>query len=256
MHPEFIRIGSFTVYWYGVMVALGFVAGSLVAIRRARRYELEPATISDLVVWLVIGGIIGARTGYVVAHPSEFIPQPWMVFWVRQGGLVFYGGLAGAIVATLLFARLRGVSLWRVADVMAPAVPIGHALGRIGCLLNGCCFGRVCDLPWAIGLHGQSRHPSQLYMALGNVIVAAVLLVMERRSQSGSGRRLRSGQLFWAYGFLYGLVRLVAEFFRDDYAFWLPGHISFAQVLSVVLMIVAAVAWTRIERGAPADGTN
>lgn len=256
MHPEFIRIGSYPIYWYGVMVALGFVVGSWVAIRRARRYELPPEILSDLVVWLVVSGIVGARLGYVAAHPGEFAANPVSVLWIRQGGLVFYGGMAGAVLATLLFARLRRVSLWKIADTMAPAVPIGHAFGRIGCLLNGCCFGRVCDLPWAVYLHGEHRHPSQAYMAIGNALVAALVLLIERRSRSRPGLALRSGQLFWAYAFLYGLMRLIAEFFRDDYAFWLPGHISFAQVLSVVLMALAAVFWVRLGREPGSDGAD
>lgn len=253
MHPVFVRLGPYTIYWYGVMVALAFVAGSWVAMRRAPRYGLKPQFISDLMIWLVIAGIVGARIGYVAAHPGEFADHPISVLHIRQGGLVYYGGLAGAILATCLLARLRRVSIWQIGDTMAPAIPIGHALGRIGCFLNGCCFGHASDLPWAVHLHGEPRHPSQAYMAGANMIVAALVILIERHSRSRPGRELPSGRLFWAYAFLYGLARLITEFFRGDYEFWLPGHLSVAQVISIALMALAAAFWVRLGREPRSD---
>ena len=106
----------------------------------------------DLGPWIIVGAIIGARTLYVISYWREsFANEPWWeIFMVQHGGLVFYGGLIGSSLATILYAQLKGLPLWRMADIFAPSVALGHVFGRVGCLMNGCCYGRATDLPWAI----------------------------------------------------------------------------------------------------------
>src|SRR5947209_7911921 len=134
------------------MVALGFLAGLWTASRRSHRDGFTPDQILDLGPWLIVGGILGARSLYVITFWREqFAGKPfWEMFMIQHGGLVFYGGFIGAVLAVVLYARLKKLQLWKVFDVLAPSLALGYSFGRVGCLLNGCCYGRACSLPWAI----------------------------------------------------------------------------------------------------------
>src|ERR1700761_2441381 len=134
------------------MMALGFAAGLWTATRRARLVNVSSDVITDVTLWLMLGSIIGARIVYVTTYwKQEFADQPFSeVFMIQHGGLVFYGGLIGAIVASILYLRWKKLPVWKIADILAPSIALGSVFGRIGCLLNGCCYGRACDLRWAI----------------------------------------------------------------------------------------------------------
>src|SRR3954468_23356216 len=150
MHPIAFHIGSFAVHWYGVMVALAFLTGLWTASKRAQKDNIPADKILDLGPWLIVGTIIGARTLYVITFWREqFSREPFYeVFMVQKGGLVFYGGLLGASLACILYTRLKKLNLWKVADIVAPSIALGYVFGRIGCFLNGCCYGRACSLQW------------------------------------------------------------------------------------------------------------
>ncbi|MEY4916408.1 MAG: Phosphatidylglycerol--prolipoprotein diacylglyceryl transferase, partial [Verrucomicrobiota bacterium] len=139
MHPIAFQLGSLPVRWYGVMMALGFLAGLWTATRRARRVKM-------------FGSIAGARTVYVTTYwKQEFASQPFSeIFMVQHGGLVFYGGLIGAALAGSGYLAWKKLPVWKIADILAPSIALGSVFGRIGCLMNGCCYGYPCDLPWAI----------------------------------------------------------------------------------------------------------
>src|SRR5438105_2522628 len=134
------------------MVALGFAAGLWTASRRALLQGVAAEKILDLGPWLIVGAIVGARALYVITFwNKEFAGKSIVeIIAVWHGGLVYYGGLIGASMAFILYARLKDLPLWKGADIMAPSIALGHVFGRIGCLLNGCCYGRPCSLPWAI----------------------------------------------------------------------------------------------------------
>src|SRR5947209_889619 len=145
------------------MIAVAFLAGLWTASRRARREGISSEKIFDAGPWLILGTIVGARAWYVATYwdlvmQTPLFPQaPWTeIFMVQRGGLVFYGGLIGASLAGILYARRKHIPLWKFADILAPSIALGYVFGRIGCLLNGCCFGRVCELPWAIRFPNQS----------------------------------------------------------------------------------------------------
>ena len=134
------------------MVALGFVAGLWTASRRGLSAGVTAERVLDLGPWIIVGAIVGARSLYVISYWREsFAGRPlWEVVAVWQGGLVFYGGLIGSTVASILYIRLKQLPFWKMADIMAPSIALGYVFGRMGCLLNGCCYGRPCSLPWAI----------------------------------------------------------------------------------------------------------
>ncbi len=207
-----------TVYWYGVMAALGFFVAYWTASRRAPLAGISSECVLDLTPWLIGGAIVGARTYYVIAYWQEsFAGKPITeIFMLRHGGLVWYGGLIGASLATIIYTRVKGLALWRVADVMAPSIALGHVFGRIGCFLNGCCYGRACSLPWAVHFppghetYGTAVHPVQIYESLLNFGLYASLAWLFRR-------RKFDGQIFALYLVGYALVRAFVEMFRGDY---------------------------------------
>jgi len=205
---------------------------------------------------VIVAGILGGRIGYVIAHPGQFAAQPLDVVKIRQGGLVFYGGMAGAVAAACVFARVRKLPLWDLADTFAPAIPVGHALGRVGCFLNGCCFGRETEVPWAVFIQDAHRHPSQLYLVAGNLVVAGLVILVDRRSRRDEPPRLLPGMLFWVYVGLYGVMRFAVEFSRGDYTFYLPGNLTVAQVISVALIGIAIAFVAGLARGRKQGGTG
>ncbi|HWQ91428.1 MAG TPA: prolipoprotein diacylglyceryl transferase, partial [Clostridia bacterium] len=218
MDPIAFQFGKLTVHWYGVMIALGFIAGLWTASRRAPRAGIHPERVFDLGPWLIGGAIVGARLLYVVMYWREdFAKDPFPeVFMIQRGGLVYYGGLIGAVVTGIAYLRWKRISLWAMADVMAPSIALGHFFGRLGCLFNGCCYGSACSLPWAIHFpYGHNTyplgvHPTQVYEALLNLGFYAFLAWLFRR-------RKFDGQIFALYLIGYAFLRSFVELFRGDY---------------------------------------
>jgi phosphatidylglycerol:prolipoprotein diacylglycerol transferase len=255
VHPIAFQLGSFTIHWYGVMIALAFLAGLWTATRRARRENIPGEKIADVVLWLMIGSIIGARFVYVTTYwKDEFADQPLSeIFMIQHGGLVYYGGLIGAILATYIYLRWKKMPLWKTADVLAPSIALGNVFGRIGCLLNGCCYGRACSLPWAIRfpadnpLHPPTTpvHPTEIYDALDNYLLYLLLAWLFRHKKF-------DGQVFATYLIGYAVTRTIMECFRGDYP---PDHIHYGltpgELVSIPIFIaglaLAAVLSRRVE---------
>lgn len=265
MHPDAFNLGPLTVHWYGVMMAVAFLAGLWTASRRAPRDGISAETIYDATVWIIVGTIIGARIFYVVEYwdtlmESPMFPSaPWTeVFMIQRGGLVYYGGLIGASLACILFVRRRKLPLWKVADAFAPSIALGYVFGRIGCLLNGCCFGKVCHLPWAIHFPNQSFawrtqfdarlvgpydpslpvHPTQIYDSLLNLGLYLVLAWLYRRKKF-------DGQVFAVYLMCYAITRSIVETFRGDYtAEHIHDGLTPAHLVGIGIFIAgAALFW-------------
>lgn len=238
-------------------MAVAFIAGLWTASRRGLRSGIPAEKILDIGPWLIIGTIVGARAWHVATYwQEEFAGRPfWEVFAVWNGGLVFYGGLIGATLAGILYARRNQIPVWKLADVLAPSIALGYVFGRIGCLLNGCCYGRACDLPWAISypvgnLNGAPTypvHPTQIYDALLNLLLYVGLAWLYRRKKF-------DGQVFAAYLLSYAVTRSIVESFRGDYT---PVHIHSAlhltpaQLVSIVIFAGGAVLWALLMKFQP-----
>ena len=202
------------------MIALAFLAGLWTATLRARREKISGEVIADVTLWLMVGGIIGARIVYVATYwREEFADQSISeIFMIQHGGLVYYGGLIGAMIAGMIYIRWKKLPLWKIADVLAPSCALGNVFGRIGCLLNGCCYGRACSLPWAIsfppgnplGSPTYPVHPTEIYDALLNFGVYLFLAWLFRRKKF-------DGQIFATYLLCYAVTRSFVEYFRGDY---------------------------------------
>ena len=142
--PVAFTLGAITIRWYGICIALGMLAAYQLLLWRAKKYQFTADQVSDISFVAMFAGLVGARLFYVLRFwSSEFAQHPWDVFKIHQGGLVFHGGFLVACLTLMAVARFRGWRLWRLADLIAPALALGHAFGRVGCLLNGCCFGFV-----------------------------------------------------------------------------------------------------------------
>jgi phosphatidylglycerol:prolipoprotein diacylglycerol transferase len=245
MHPIAFQFGSLTIHWYGVMIALAFLAGLWTATRRARHENISSERIADIVIWLMVGAILGARIVYVATYwKDEFAGQPLSeIFMIQHGGLVYYGGLIGATIAGVIYIRWKKLPLWKTADVLAPSIALGNVFGRIGCLLNGCCYGRACSLSWAIQfpadnpLHPPTTpvHPTEIYDALDNFILYLLLAWLFRRKKF-------DGQIFATYLIGYAIIRTIMEYFRGDYP---PDQIHYGltpgELISIPIFIAGLV---------------
>lgn len=247
VHPIAFKLGPLTVHWFGVMIAVAFLAGMWTAVRRAPRAGVAGEQIADLVVpWLLLGSVLGARVLYVATYWKEsFAGQPWWeIFMIQRGGLVFYGGLIGASLTTIFFARIKKLPLWKLADIFAPSIALGSLFGRIGCFLNGCCYGRACELPWAVRFPadhptlGDPVHPTQIYDALLNLLLFLGLAWLFRH------RRKFDGQIFAIFLMGYAITRSIAEAFRGDYNdAHLHGGFTPAHLVGVAIFATGATLY-------------
>lgn len=219
MYPILFRWGPFTLHTYGVFAALGFLAGYGLANTTAKQRGLPPALVGDALLPLLLGGILGARIFYVIFHSAEFAGMWLDTLKIWQGGLMWQGGFLGGVTALALFVGRRKITFLSLADTFAPAVALGQAVGRVGCLFAGCCYGKTCDLPWAITFHnaeslaptGQALHPTQLYDAGLDLLITAILLALSRTRWANPHGRLTA-----LYLILAGIARLAVEPFRAD----------------------------------------
>jgi len=217
LHPIIFQIGKITLYTYGLFVGLGFLAAVTFAGKRAESRGIVKDNMTDLFFVILISSVIGARLLYVLLNFQDFSGDFFSVFKIWTGGLVFYGGFIAALIASFVYVKRKGLSLGKTADILAPAIALGHALGRLGCLFAGCCYGRQCDLPWAIAFDNPDSlaplhinlHPTQIYSVLSNLLLFAILIIVDKRKKA-------DGVTFWSYIFLYGIFRSVIETFRGD----------------------------------------
>ena len=212
MHPILVTLGPFTLRSYGLMMALSFVAGLLLAGILNRREGRSTDELLDLGTWIMLGAVVGARILYCVVEWPQFQAQPWTVIAVWQGGLVYYGGLIGASLTAYGMMRFKGLPVWSYGDVLAPGLALGQVTGRLGCFLNGCCYGREDhDFGVIFPALGDNipRLPVMLYEAAFCLLLSGFLFWFW-------GRKRFSGQVFWLYVLLYACWRFGIEFLRGD----------------------------------------
>lgn len=235
--PVIFSIGFLKIRWYGLMYVVGFVAGWLLARRRARESwsVIKPQQVDDLVFYVMLGVILGARLGYVLFYGwDELLRDPLYLFKITEGGMSFHGGLVGVILAMWFFARKHKVRWWPVVEFVAPLVPIGLGAGRIGNFINSELWGKPTDVPWAFDVNGQSLHPSQLYEALLEGV--ALFTIMWIYSSKPRPAFAVSGMwLVW-----YGVFRFFVEFYRvpDAHLGYLAfGWLTMGQILTMPMII-------------------
>ena len=241
MHPIFIDTGFLTIRWYGVMAALGFLLATFLINYNRKRACMSENQATALVFIAIIGGVVGARIFYVAQNWSAQFSGNFMeVFRIDHGGLVFYGGFFLALAGVVVYCLKAKLDIVRVLDVFSPALAAGHAMGRIGCFLNGCCYGKTTECFMGVKYpegsapfmkyFGAPVHPVQLYEAAGNIALAVFLFWLLRK--------VKRGVTVGVYITLYGIMRFTDEFFRGDHPhdqLWL-GRFTPAQVIGLLLI--------------------
>ena len=241
---------------YGVMAALGFLSALGTWAWLARKTVPPPpeGMAADLGMWLMVAGVLGSRAAYVMAHGAYYVEHPAEILRIDQGGLIFYGGLILGSIALVAFARRRRIPLWKMADFAIPGLAVGHALGRIGCFLNGCCYGRAASAHpgWGV-VYPACSEPGRLFPDVPlypvQVFEAAALLVLWGILVWAYPRKRRPGTVFALYLLLYPPCRFVLEYLRGDpRQGW--ASVDAAQWISVGLFAcaVALFIWLPKER--------
>jgi phosphatidylglycerol---prolipoprotein diacylglyceryl transferase len=253
MHPRLLTTPVYTLRTFGVLLAAAYVTAYWWMMREGRRERLDVDRLGSLGVWAIVGAIVGARVLMIVRSFSEYVAAPSELLspslLVAAGD--FYGGFIGALIMSAIFFRRNPqLPFWKAADVCAPAIALGQAIGRIGCLMAGDDFGRVTTVPWAITFTdpdaasiggaplGVPLHPVQLYESIVCLILFVVLVRLIRRKRF-------DGEVILAYTFLYAVARFVLEFYRGDAdrGFVLGGLLSTSQFIAVILAPAAIVLW-------------
>ncbi|RMH54114.1 MAG: prolipoprotein diacylglyceryl transferase [Candidatus Hydrogenedentota bacterium] len=250
MYPILFSIGGFPIHTYGVLVALGFAVGLATAVSLGRREGIDADTIGDLALVALLSGLVGGRLLYVIVEWDQFRDHLASIV-LRRDGFVFFGGLLLAAPAVLFTIRRKNLPLGKTADVFAPAIALGHSIGRIGCFSQGCCFGRPfkfgirfpTDAPASLAYGHVPVHPTQLYESISLLILFFFLLRYH-------GKRRFEGETFLVYAASYSVIRFIIEFFRgDDRGFFL-GPISISQIISSLLFAAAIVLIFRCRKRA------
>ncbi len=241
MLPVLINIGGYSLHTYGVLLALGFLLAVWVGTREAHRIGLDPNLIIDLSFYVLVSALVGSRLFYVLTAWDEFQGNPAAVFFFWRGGLVFYGGLIFAFGAGTWFVRKNHLNFTQLADLAAPSIALGQALGRLGCFSAGCCYGAHTGLPWGVTFHnpeslappGVPLHPTQIYEAAADFTIFLVLRTMRLKPKY-------QGRLFWFYLLFYSTARYIIEFYRSDPRGWaIPQVLSSAQAVGFVTIPLA-----------------
>lgn len=251
MHPILVEIGSFTVRWYGVMIATGILMGIWLAGREGVRKGFEKQNIYDFVFYVILAGIIGARIYYVLFSDLDYyLADPLKILALWEGGLAIHGAILGGVLAAIWYTWKKKLPLWRWLDTFAPSLILGQAIGRIGCFFNGDAHGSPTNLPWGLVFPpetcagqmfpGQALHPTQLYELGFNLAIFLVLWHLRKKS-------FFDGFLFLIYTVLYSSIRIFVESFRgDQLTYW--GNISAAQTFGFIAIAVSVVALIALHR--------
>lgn len=268
------------IYSYGFMLMIAFVVGTIWLVVQGKKQKppVEIDTILDLMVWVIIGSIIGARLIYVLTQWDDYTEQKENILRITEGGLSIHGGILGALVFGWMYCRVKGLDFWRMVDFAIPGVPLGIFIGRIGCFLNGCCYGIECQPDFPLGVNfpdagtwmergfspdlaalydagqaaigGFARHPAQLYEAFGALLIFWYLINFRHN-------KAFKGHVFLMFVWLYSVLRFIVEFYRfgdpdtgvgSSVVLW--HFITMAQLASIILGVVAFVLMQDLKRRA------
>ncbi len=245
MHPVLFDLFGLKIYSYGVMIAIGFLLAVILGTWRAKKEGIEPVRIIDLSFYLLIAGILGAKIALFLGSPGYYLKSGKNLLGLMRSGGVILGGIIAAVIVALIYLKKHKLPTWKILDIAAPSVVLGQAIGRLGCFLAGCCYGKFCDASWAVEftdpiahkntgvpLH-EMLHPTQLYNSIGNFIIFIILSVLYKKKKF-------DGQVFLFYMLLYPISRITTEFFRGDTSrITIGGPLSDAQYIGIASIIIA-----------------
>jgi len=236
-----IQVGPLSIRWYGLLIASAILIGASLSQYLAKKRHVDPELLSDLVVWLVIAAIPSARLYYVLFQWDYYRQHPDQIMAIWKGGIAIHGAILGGLLASLIFTRLKQVSFWQIADLVAPSLVLGQAIGRWGNFFNSEAFGRPTNLPWKLLIPPEQRppgfenfryfHPTFLYESLWDLFIFGLLMVLFFRYPQA-----KRGTLFLVYTFTYSLGRLWIEGLRTDSL--MLGPLRVAQVVSLLGIVI------------------
>ena len=246
MHPILFTLGPLTIYTYGVMMVTAFLAGTWLAAHAAEALPAQVRAISadqmlDFTSLSLLAGLAGGRLLYIFLQWRFFLEAPLEVFALWHGGLVWYGGFLGGMLGAWFYTRASRLSYLRVMDQFIPFLALGHAIGRVGCFLNGCCYGRPTTAWCGVTFPGQMKAvlPTQLFEATGLFFLYIALRLLQRPAM------LRApGRVLGAYLMGYAALRFALEYSRGDQAIWWMG-LTLAQLISVAAGLLGVVLLVR-----------
>ncbi|MCY4600598.1 MAG: prolipoprotein diacylglyceryl transferase [Acidobacteria bacterium] len=262
MFPLLFEVGPVSIYSYGLLLATAYLVGLWYASVRARKRGLDANRVTDLGIYIIISALVGAKLLLVVVEFDHLRRDPSEIWNLLRSAGVFYGGLLLAVAVAFWYMRRHRLPVWTTCDAFAPGIALGQAVGRIGCLMAGCCYGTPTDLPWGVTFTNPlaaanvgtpldvSLHPTQLYESAAVLAILGILLLAERRGASFPGRT------FWSYLLLYPCARFAIEFFRGDPRGTAFEVLSTSQLVSLLLIPLSIVMLIVLRRSSPPDPTS
>ena len=262
MHQILVTIPGtgIKIYGFGLMLTLAMLAGMNLAAWRARKEKLDGDQVFDLAIWVLLGGLLGARLFFVIEYWKSF-ESLLDVFKIWNGGIVLYGSIIGGTITLMIYRKLRPFPLRPMLDAIAPALALGIALGRVGCFLNGCCYGDLCQLPWAVTFPAKTApwlnqldhnliastaarslpvHPTQLYSAIDGLVILVLL-------SAYYPLRKRDGEVSAIFLLSYPITRFLIEQLRNDEAGFVGGF-TISQAMSVGIFLFGVGYWAYLQR--------
>jgi len=233
MHPTICTIGPFTIYSYGLLLAIAFLVSSSLAAKEAGRQGIAKDLIINLSFLVLICGIAGARVFYVIENLSYYLKNPIEVIMLSRGGLSVFGGLISGVIIAVIYLKRKKQSVYKVLDIIVPFVALAQSIGRIGCLLNGCCYGRVSEFGIYFKTHDEFLIPTQLYSSLMLIIMFVALRFLQERKH-------KEGQVLFSYLLFYSFGRFFIEFWRADNA-RVFMNLTLFQLLSIVIFFISSL---------------
>ncbi|HEY9891112.1 MAG TPA: prolipoprotein diacylglyceryl transferase [Candidatus Sericytochromatia bacterium] len=255
--PTLIELGPLTIRWYGLLIASAVLIGVSLSQYLAKRRNVDPNLLGDLVIWLVIGAIPAARLYYVLFEWKQYSQHPEQIIAIWNGGIAIHGAIIGGTLAAIIFSRIQKISFWQLADLVAPSLILGQAIGRWGNFFNSEAFGDPTDLPWKLYIPQQRRplnfinfeyfHPTFLYESLWNLMVLGLLMTLFFRGLKGKPR-LKVGTIALVYMVAYSLGRVWIEGLRTDSL--MIGPLRIAQIVSLIAISLGllGLAWLYLLR--------
>lgn len=241
MHPILFQFGPLKIYSYGLAVACAFIIATILAKLEASRQNIPEEKILNLSIWVGFFGISGARILYILQNLKFYIRYPGEMLMLQRGGLSFYGGLILATICAIIFLRRQHLPTVKTFDIIAPYLALGQAIGRIGCFLNGCCYGKPTDFSFSVCFPGEgiARYPVQIYSSLNLLLIFVILRIFQAKKAK------IPGQIFLLYCLLYSAMRFFMEYLRGD-NLRILANLTIHQLISIGIFVISGLfLWKR-----------
>lgn len=245
--PNTFKVGPLYFHMYGLMIAIGLVAATLVSLKRAKKQGLSKDVVYDMLTMTLIGAVLGTRILYYITVLPEICKDP-TILWDFSNGYVVYGGLIGGVLANFIYFKRKNLSFLEYADLVIPQVALGQAFGRIGCLFAGCCYGKETDLPIGFVYHtsefaptGVPLIPTQIISSLGDLLLFVLLLLYSKKTKI-------KGRVFSGYILLYSVGRFLVEFLRGDEGRGIVVGLSTSQIIAVIVFVIGVGIYANLPK--------